>query len=361
MMYPTDRRLTSKNTTFLLATAAAISFLHAGCGGQGTGKKAIGVPLVEVHTAASRQMIRSLHLTGTVEAAKVARIASPAQGPVQDCAVREGDEVEKGEVLLTIGRREAAEDRVAAAREELAREEGDLKTVMKLVESEAIPGEKLDESRLRVATARARLSEALLDVEDYRVRAPWAGEVSTVYVSDGYFASPREDLVEMFDPGSLVIRFAVPERDAVKVEVGTEIKASLDAYPGRDFTARIVRLYPELDRKTRTRTVEAVFEKEIDIAPGMFVRLIVPVETVEEAVVVPEEALVVTPQQEKIVFVIENGKASRRIVATGIEQAMEIQITEGISPGDSVIVAGNRAVSDGTRVRVMGGVKRSDR
>jgi RND family efflux transporter MFP subunit len=331
-----------------------LSTLAAGCGGGGPESRKTGMAqTVEAEAAASGPMTRSLELTGTVEAARIARIASPAQGPVVECTVREGDRVEKGRVLIVIGRREAAEHRAEAAREKLARDEEDLEKIEKLVESGAFPGESLDEARLRVAESRARLSDALADIGDYSLTAPWDGEISRVFVTEGYFVSPREDLVEMYDPGSLVIRFAVPERDAVSVVAGTEIGVSLDAYGGRTFRAAIARLYPDLDRRTRTRTAEAVIEEEIEMVPGMFARLTVPVETVQDAVVVPTGAITVTARGKAAVFTVKGGKAFRRDVETGIEQGGLVEITSGVAAGDSVVVAGNQSLRDGAKVRVL--------
>ena len=354
-----DNRPSSRGDIRILVPAVLMimSSSLAGCSDSGgtSGRISGKIPVVEARPAVSRAMTRNIELTGSVEAVRTARIASPAQGPIVGCEIREGDVVEEGRILLTIGRQESAEERVAAARGELTQEEEEFKKIDKLVRSGAVPGERLDETRLRVAEARARLREAHEKVEDFRIRAPWTGKVSRVFVTEGHFASPREDLVEMFDPENLVIRFVVPERDAMMVEAGMEITVSLDAYSDRTFRAKITRLYPELDRNTRTRTVEATLIEDVDTAPGMFARLIVPIETVEDAVVVPDAAIVVTPQQERIVFIVKNGKVSRREVKTGIEHRHEVQITRGIAAGDSVVVSGNWKLRDGMKVRILNG------
>ncbi|MBD3180418.1 MAG: efflux RND transporter periplasmic adaptor subunit [Candidatus Latescibacteria bacterium] len=342
--------------------ALLLIFLSSGCGPDGGMENKKGrAPLVEAEEAVSKDITRSIELVGTVEAARTARIASPAQGPVLECRVREGDIVEKDRTLLTIGRRKGAEERASAARKELARQREELGKIKKLVDSGAVPGERLDEARLRVAEARARLSDAVVQIEDYKVKAPWNGEISRVVISEGHFVSPREVLVEMFDPRSLVIRFAVPEKESMKVETGQEVTLSLDAYEGREFRAEIARVYPELDRRTRTRTVEAVPEAVIDMAPGMFARLEVPVEKAVGAVVVQAGAIVVTPQEKKTVFIVEDGKATRREVGTGIELGRMVQITSGVAAGDSVIVSGNRKLQDGARVRVISSERQRDR
>jgi membrane fusion protein (multidrug efflux system) len=299
-------------------------------------------------------MTRTIELTGTVEAARVARIASPAEGPVLNCAIREGDRVEEGQVILALGRKRAAEELAAAARQELAREEEDLERIEQLVRSGAIPAEQRDEGKLLVARARAKLSQALEGMEDYQIRAPWNGVVSKVMVTDGYFVSPRETLVEIFDPENLVLQFAVPEKDSQKVHPGMKLTVTLDAYENRVFRAKITRVFPELDRKMRARIIEAALDEEVALVPGMFARVAVPVQTLHEAIVVPDAAIVITPQGERLVFIIEDGKAVARTVTLGIEQERTIQITSGIESGDSVVVSGNQKLQHNMAVRILG-------
>ena len=86
-------------------------------------------PFVKIESVTSKSMTRKIELTGTIEAARVARIASPAEGPVLHCTIREGDHVKQGQVILTLGRKRAAEELAAAARNELAREEEDLQKI----------------------------------------------------------------------------------------------------------------------------------------------------------------------------------------------------------------------------------------
>jgi membrane fusion protein (multidrug efflux system) len=292
-------------------------------------------------------------LTGTIEAARVARIASPAEGPVLNCSVREGDTVKQGQVILTIGRKKAAEEQVETARKELAREEEDLRRIEQLVRSGAVPAEQIEESQLRVSRAKARLTRALESMEDYRIQAPWAGIVSKVFVTDGYFVSPRETLLEIFDPRTLVIRFAVPEKELENVCIGMTLSATLDTYSHRVFDAQITRLYPELDRKMHTRIVEASFKEKINLVPGMFTRISLPVQTVKDAIMIPDKSIVVTPQGEKVVFIAQNGKAFSRKVTFGIEEKQVVQITDGICVGDSVIVSGNQKLQDGMEISIL--------
>jgi membrane fusion protein (multidrug efflux system) len=139
-----------------------------------------------------------------------ARLASPGEGPIQNCRVREGDQVNRGQRLVTIGRSGAAAAQVTAAAESVKEQQAELNRTNILVQSGAVPGSQLDTARAKYEGARALLAKARELAGDYSVAAPWDGVVSKVLVKDGDFVAPRAPLVEMYDPHSLVIR-SVPE------------------------------------------------------------------------------------------------------------------------------------------------------
>ena len=212
----------------------------------------------------------------------------------------------------------------------------------------AVQEAMVDETEARLALARARLSEGTIS-------APFAGTITRVHVRPGDLATPRGPLLEMADLSSLAIRFALPESEAVIVREGLRTTVTLDAYPGRVFTGEITRVYPELDRRMRTRTIEAALTQDADLVPGMFARLQVEMETVTDAVVVPTKAVIATPKGSRIVNVVESGRISQRKVVTGIEDGTRIQIREGIQPGEQVVVAGGKKLKDGAAVQLRNG------
>jgi len=304
--------------------------------------------------AASKATISSgLELTGSVEPYRVARLASPAEGPVARIRVREADHVRAGDALLSIGRKKGIDALITSLREELRKEDDNLRRTRELVESEALPGEQLDQARAAYEKVRAQLAQAQETARDYTITAPWAGVVSRVNVKEGEFVAPRAVLLEMYDPLSLVIRAAIPEKHAAEVVAGMRVDVRLDAYPDDVIQGRIQRVYPYLDSRLRTRTVEISLDEAVNLLPGMFARLTLFLENVEEAVTVPVEALVSMPKGQ-VVFVFEDGKAVARRVETGIEADGLIQVVSGIQPGDKVIVAGNEKLKDGAQVRLAG-------
>ncbi len=310
-------------------------------------------PQVRVTTATTDLIAEILELTGSVEPYRLARLASPAEGPVASLHAREGDRVSVGTPLLAIGRNEGAAALIASLREEVRKEEDNLRRTRQLVESDALAGEQLDRARSDYERARAQLIRAEESAGDYNLSAPWSGIVSRVLVREGDYVAPRTPLIELYDPSSLVIRAAVPERHATRVQEGLSVAVTLDAYPGRQIQGRIVRVYAYLDERTRTRTFEIELPAELALLPGMFARLRLPLAQVDDAIVIPRDAVMTTPAGPLVVFVVDGGLAQRRIVAPGIEEGARVQILRGIGAGEQVVVAGQERLKDGAAVRVL--------
>jgi len=315
------------------------------------------LPAVSVAMATSGSISRSIELDGTLEASRIARMSSPAEGPIINCgaSVREGDQVKRGQRLVCVGRDKTINAQLSAAQADLIREKGELDRVIKLVENGAIPGDQLEIARARHENVKAQLFRIEESRTDYLIDAPWSGIVSKVMVVEGDYVPPRTPLVEIFDPASLVVRFAVPESESQNVHIGNghSISVTLDAYPGKTFPSRIIRIYPKLDPSTRTRLIEAAPPAGVSMTPGLFSRIKLNVETRENAVLIPTQAVVVNANGDRVVFVVQEGKAFARKVTTGIEADCLIEILSGVSPGEQVVVAGNEKLKDAMSVKLL--------
>ena len=239
-------------------------------------------------------------------------------------------------------RLEVAQAELNSAQQALrALETGPTKTEIAVAEA------AVEEAAARLALAEAHLAECV-------VTAPFDGIVTRVHVRPGDLAVPRSPLIEMYDPNSLVVRFSVPEAFAGAVRTGQRVEVVLDALGGTTRTGRLSRVYPLLDPELRTRTVEAEPTSSQGLIPNQFARVTLFLDQVTNAVIVPAEAIMETPEGSKIAYVVEAGKAMRRKVRTGIEQATQIQLVEGIEAGEQVVTAGNAQLKPGAPVRVAG-------
>lgn len=314
------------------------------------------LPAVRVEIVAPQPLSRTMALTGAVAPNRTARLASPGEGPVEACAtancmVREGDRVEQGQVLIQISRNKSAQAQLAAARQALREQETELQRITQLVEGGAVPGAQLDAARSKYENARAQLAKAEESAGDYLIEAPWSGIVSKVFVTEGDYVAPRAPLVEIFDPASLVVRFSVPETQCTEVREGLPVEVRLDAHPGKTYPGKISRVYPGLNEKTRTRTVEAALTEPAVLLPGMFARIEVILARIPETVTVPANSLVPAPDGGYAVFVLEAGKAVRRNLNVGEEIDGRVHVLSGLQAGDQVIVAGHEKLKNGAAVK----------
>lgn len=354
-MKPTVRRI----TPLIIFVLAILAFIHDVPVGkaEATPPKKKKTPQVKVVKAAATSISDTLELTGSVEPYRLARLASPAEGPVDLISVREADMVKPGQVLVSIGRKKGVDALINSLAEEMRKEEDNLRRTQELVKNDALPGEYLDQARASYKKVKASFIKAEETALDYVIKAPWAGVVSQLNVQEGEFVAPRAALLEMYDPKSLVIRTAAPENYAAGLSAGMKVEVQLDAYPGKQLNGTIDRVYPYLDPRLRTRSMEITLTEKLQLLPGMFARLKLLLKSEGKAITLPIQAIVNKPKG-TVVFVVEDGKVEGKIVQTGIEANNRIQILSGIKAGELVIVTGNQKLKNGAKVQVAGGKKK---
>jgi multidrug efflux pump subunit AcrA (membrane-fusion protein) len=280
-----------------------------------------------------------------------------------------------------------AQETVRQLEESTSFARNDLDRITKLVESGSMPGEALEKARVEhigelaklsaakrhlemleagytktaIAVQEASVKEATAKLDLAKARlsecvifAPFSGTITRVYVRRGDMAAAKAPLLEMADLSSLVIRVAVPEAYASAMRTDMKAQVSLDSLAGKTFAASVTRVYPELDRRMRTRTVELVLEEPAQLAPGMFARVRLVLESVADAITIPQQAIALTPAGGQVAYVVADGKVVMRKVRTGIEQAGRVQIVAGLESGEKVVVTGNERLKDGAEVRVAG-------
>lgn len=321
--------------------------------GSAAAKPAVKAAAVRVETIQPRPMQVGVSVVGSVEAARIAQLSALADGPVLSVKVREGDAVKRGQVLLSLGRSEAVSSLTQSLRQDVAREQDNLARTRRLVEIGALPAEQSDIAAANVTRMQAQLTRNQESLRDYVVTAPWAGVVSKMRVREGDVASPRAPLVELIDPTSLLVRVAVAESDAAQLRLGMPAEVTLDAYPQQTMAAKISRLYPTLDPRTHTRLAELTLLNPPLLLTGMFVRVTLITRTLPDALSVPSYALLSATGGKQAVMLMQDGKAVRQVVKTGIEVAGRTQILSGLQANDTVITAGHETLKDGAAVKLI--------
>jgi len=333
-----------------LGTAGAFGLRHAASGASkgaaSASSASAGPPEVGVVPAKVDTISSTVELAGSVEPVRVARLASPAEGPIEWLVVREGDRVKPGQVLVRVGRAAGSAARLRSAREELHKAELEMQRIDRLAAKGAVAGELLDRARADWEKAKSEVAAEVEAAGDHVIVAPFGGVISRVLVDEGNFVAPRTLLIEMFDPAQMVVRIAIPESLCAHVVEGSKARIRLDAFQGAERDATVTRLHPELDRKTRTRTAELELPDTTGVAPGMFARVRITLEEAKDSVVLPASAIVMSKDGHKVVFVVEQDQAHERQVDTGIESGERVQIRSGVTAGQDVVVSGQAKLKD---------------
>jgi membrane fusion protein (multidrug efflux system) len=169
-------------------------------------------------------------------------------------------------------------------------------------------------------------------------------------VSVGTLISPGDVITTLDDTSVIKLDFSVPENFLASLREGLSIRATAPAYPGRSFTGSVSSIDSRVDLTTRSVTVRALLANlDGALKPGMFLNVALANDE-REALVIPEEAL--TPEAERqYVFVVTEGKVSRREVRIGGRRPGSVEVVAGLSAGERVIVEGTQKVRDGASVK----------
>lgn len=338
--------------------AAGLLVVLAGCGrGAEEADRQERQVLVRVEQVRAGEFVQKLELTGTVEPTVVAALSSPAEGPVVEVGVREGDQVRQGQELVRIGRMESVEAELVSAEESLTTQENAYARVESLYADKALSAEEYDRARAELERVRSQVSRARQAARDFQIRAPWDGVVSRLHVAQGRYVAPRMALVDVFDPTSLVLRFQVPERYVFAVELEQRLQAQFDAMVGSEYALQVVRAWAELDRRMRSRTFEAALpDGGGDFVPGQFARLQLTLNKVEGALTVPAYAVLDQADGSRAVFVVDaDQKARLRKLTISGESGGRSWVVEGLTEGDRVVVQGQTNLKPGQIVRIAEG------
>ena len=344
--------MTRTYAALLLGIAACSSADGAGGeGAAGGGPGAGGPPAmpVEVVTAAADTVVDAILATGQVEAVHSLELRPDIEGRISAILVREGAVVSKGQPLIQVDDAELkAEVARAEAERDLARQS--------LTRTRELLGQKASsQSELERAEATARSTEAqyqLLKVRLDRttVRAPFAGVAGRRLVSLGDYVTTTTGLMTLQTVSPQRAVFQVPERYADKLKVGQEVTFRVAALPGREFSGRVDFVDPMVQLPGRTITVKAqVPNPRRELNPGMFIEARLATDVRPEAVVIAEDA-VLPLQGANYVWVVTDGKATRRPVELGVRTPGFVEARSGVEAGEQVVVGGQERLSEGGAV-----------
>lgn len=298
--------------------------------------------------------------SGTVKAKNAAQLAARISGTVSEVHAREGDRVQRGNLLVTLVALESTSGATGAAHaveEAMARKKlADVtySRFARLYEEQAVTGQELDTRRAErdmadQSLARAReTARAAAAVAGYtRITAPLSGIVTAKMVDPGSTVFPGMPLMTVEEEGRYRLELAVPESLQGKVALGTSVPVFLDESSG-SLTGTVVEIVPKVDPASRTFTVKLEITAK-GLHSGQFGRALLPVGE-KQGLLIPKKA-VLERGELTFVWVVDDGSVAHlRLVKPGTAFADRIEILAGLSAGERIVVGGMEKVVDGARV-----------
>jgi len=361
-------------------------------------------PALAGYEVAARPLVQTVVATGRIAAVSRAQVGSPVTGVVVERRVQEGDMVQPGDVLAVLRAddldsavREAevamaqlqqstrpqaqaalreAEARLAQARRESQRSRAlfqrqavSREAMEQAIQAETIASTAAEQARLTAhslaagnpneAAARARVASAKAQLAKTTIRAEVAGTVLTRNVEPGDLVQPGRVLFEIARTGDTEVLVPLDEKNLEVLAIGQSAMCIADAYPARPFPAKVSFIAPSVDPQRGTVDIRLT----VTPVPGFLrqnMTVSVNVETGrrDRAIVAPNDALAAMDGNRAELWLVVNGRATRRQVQLGLRGLTQTEVTAGLRVGDWILADAQAAVKPGDRVRVVS-IKRS--
>jgi membrane fusion protein, multidrug efflux system len=304
---------------------------------------------VEVIVIQPKMLQNVVQTTGSIIGNETVELRPEVSGRVIGIFFEEGSFVEKGKKLLKLNDAELQAQLLRLdAQEKLLSDEEYRKR--KLLDIKAVSQEEYDASLNQLKITKAEKQLLLAQVAKTEIYAPFSGKIGLRLISPGSFVVSNTIVTTLQQVDPVKVEFDIPEKYSSLVKDGMDISFTLENVDSV-FHGKVYARETSINTDTRTLKVRALAaNRQQLLMPGRFARVRLVLETFPEALTVPSEALV-TDQAISSVFLCSNGKAKFTKVVTGIRTDTEVQVREGLQPGDSLIVTGLMQLAKDSPVR----------
>ena len=322
---------------------------------------------VEVAKVEAQTLRDDAQAVGSLRARQSVMLRPELVGRITALNFKDGGPVRKGQILVQFDD-QLQQAEVQQMQAQLAIAQANFKRTQELVAEKFLAQQTLDTSAANLKVAQAQLSLAQARLNRMAVRAPFDGTAGIRLVNVGDYVKDGADLVALEDTRQMLVDYRLPERFGGKVKPGQTVELTLDALPGRSFTAAVEAIDPLLDANGRSVGVRAVLSgagQGLPLRSGMFARVTTVFSVNSAAWVVPEEAIVPQGNRQFVIKLVAPDASAalppevklvslRQEVKLGVRQSGKVEVVAGVALGDTVVVAGQqRLQKDGSPVRVV--------
>ena len=303
-----------------------------------------------VHRGSISQAVES---SSTVTAERSLTLRTESTGTVRSLEADDGDTVERGRLLARLDN-PAAEAEARRTRQDKERAEQDADALQGLFGQGFLSRREYDETLGRLDAARTADDVARQALRQTEVRAPFPGTISRRYLQLGAVVSTGQDAFDLVDLERLRIEVSLPERELARLQEGLPVQITSEFQGAQAVEGTVSRLSPVIDPANGTFRVRIDLDPEQNVLrPGMFVNVRILVDTHENALLVDKRCLFYERGQPQL-FVVREDKATLVRPELGFTSPEEVEILSGVEEGESVVMHGQSALSEGANVEIVG-------
>lgn len=342
-----------RSATSPATSSAAMTASTSSKSGKPDQKPADGPVPVEARPVERLALADEAQAVGSLRARQSVLLRPEVAGRVVKLGFSDGQRVRAGQLLVQLeDSLQAAQLKQAEAQAGIARMQ--LQRNRELLTQGFVSASAVDQSQAALDVAEAQVALARAQVQRMQVRAPFDGVAGIRSVNLGDYVKDGAELVGIEDASSMWVDFRLPERYVPRLRTGQTVELALDALPQREFRAQVEAVDAQLDANGRSMLVRA---RLAQVAPqlrsGLFARVKVRFALRQQAIVVPEEALVPQGGKQYVLKVVPQGatgsaRTTQRIEARlGLRVPGKVEILEGLAHGDLVVTAGQQRLMRG--------------
>ncbi len=289
-------------------------------------------------------------ITGSVIANESVEITSENSGKIERIYFEEGKRVKKGDLLLTLNSDELEAQFEKLKYSKKLREDSEYRQ-RKLLEKEAISQEEYDIALTELNTSIADIKLVEAQLAKTKIKAPFDGVIGLRYVSEGSYINNNTRIAYLANINPVKLEFSVPGKYSSKIKTGDKIVFNTDASVN-DYQGEVYAIDPQIDQNTRTLKIRAISQNtDGTLIPGQFAKIELILTEANNAIMLPTESVI--PQLSgHSIFKYENGKAKELNVEIGVRTSTEVEIVNGLSIQDTVLVSGLLQIKDGSDVEI---------
>ncbi|MGC4037523.1 MAG: efflux RND transporter periplasmic adaptor subunit [Chitinophagaceae bacterium] len=294
-------------------------------------------PVVDIIIASPQQVTNTIEANGTVLANEYVELHPEVSGRITYLNVKEGDHVTQGSIIARINDADL-EAQVQKSKVQLDIAQKTEERYKKLLDVNGINQSDYDNAVNIVEGLKADIAYTQTLIDKTIIHAPFSGTVGLRQVSPGAFVTPTDIIASIQQLDKIKVDFTIPEQYSYVIKKGSTVDVEVDAGKGILKKAVIIATEPQINQNSRNLLVRTILQNG-KANPGSFVKVYIASDVDKKAIMIPTNSIIPDDKNNQVVLV-KGGKASFVNVTTGLRLSNNVEITKGISAGDSVVVTG---------------------